>query len=432
MSCGRHTGSRRETAERRVGRKWHVATVGIDSVSTTPPQNPRTQMTAIKDSVHDYVTLCPVAMDLLDTSSVQRLRHIKQLSTVRLVYPSASHTRFEHSLGVYHLASRALSFLGIEGDRARHVRAAALLHDIGHGPYGHQTEEVIRRRTGKDHDELGDLLETTEVASVLRDHDLSPDRVAELVRGEGELGQLVSGELDVDRMDYLVRDAHHTGVPYGTIDHERLVRELRYADGQLVLAEGNVATAESLLLARALMDSTVYRHHVSRIAGAMMERASEQLLETSDTDIETFRRMADHDLLVRLRADVPEFGRRIEHRDLYKRAVWGGLDDVPANVVEMGHRDERETEREIADRAGVDPQSVIVDVPSRPKFKEAGTRVVVDGVVQRLEDASELVSGLRAARRSGWRMGVYAPDESVPEVAAATVSVLGLPESVVE
>ncbi|MEZ3144394.1 HD domain-containing protein [Halobaculum sp. MBLA0143] len=388
-------------------------------------------MTAIKDSVHDYVTLCPVAADLLDTDAVQRLRHIKQLSTVRLVYPSASHTRFEHSLGVYHLASRALSSLGIEGDRARHVRAAALVHDVGHGPYGHQTEEVIQRRTGRDHDELGDLLQTTEIGAVLRDHDLSPDRVATLVRGEGELGQLVSGELDVDRMDYLVRDAHHTGVPYGTIDHERLVRELEYADGELVLAEGNVATAESLLLARALMDSTVYRHHVSRIAGAMLERASERLLARTDTDVAAFRRMADHDLLVALRESVPELGRRIEYRNLFKRAVWAGVEEVPATVVDMDHADERDAEREIAERADVEEHTVVVDVPSRPRFKEANSRVVVDGVVQRLEDASDLVSGLRAARRGGWRMGVYAPADQVPEVAAAAVEVLGLPEAAV-
>ncbi len=388
-------------------------------------------MTAIKDSVHDYVTLCPVAMDLLDTDAVQRLRHIKQLSTVRLVYPSASHTRFEHSLGVYHLASRALSFLGIEGERARHVRAAALVHDVGHGPYGHQTEEVIRRRTGTDHDELGELLESTSLGSVLREHDLSPRRVAELVRGEGELGQLVSGELDVDRMDYLVRDAHHTGVPYGTIDHGRLVRELQYRDGELVLGAGNVATAESLLLARALMDATVYRHHVSRIAGAMLERASQRLLDQTDLDVAQFRRMADHDLLVRLREDVPELGRRIEYRELYKRAVWAGLDEVPASVVELDHTDERAAEREIAERAGVDEQSVVVDVPPRPRFKEANSRVVVDGVVQRLEDASALVSSLRAARRDDWRMGVYAPSDCVAPVAAAAVEVLGLPDGVV-
>ena len=387
-------------------------------------------MTAIKDSVHDYVTLCPAAEALLDTEPVQRLRHIKQLSTVRLVYPSASHTRFEHSLGVYHLASRATEFMGIDGDRARHVRVAALVHDIGHGPYGHQTEEVIRRRTGQDHDEIGWLLRDDAVAAALDAHDVNPDRIAALVRGEGMLGQLVSGELDVDRMDYLVRDAHHTGVPYGTIDHERLIRGLRLVDGQLVLGEGNVESAESLLLARALMDATVYRHHVSRIAGAMLERASERLLDGS-YGVEQFRRMADHDLLVRLREEVPSLGRRIEYRNLFKRAVWAELGEVPARVVEMGDDDEREAERAIADRAGVAETDVIVDVPARPALKESNSRVVVDGVVQRLEDASELVPALRAARRGGWRMGVFAPESVLPEVAAASVDVLGLPDDVV-
>ncbi|RLM89635.1 HD domain-containing protein [Halobellus sp. Atlit-38R] len=396
-------------------------------------------MNAIKDSVHDYISLGPVARDLLDTPLLQRLRHVKQLSTVRLVYPSANHTRLEHSLGVYHLADRALDHLGIDGTRARHVRAAALLHDVGHGPYGHQTEDVIRRRTGADHDEIGWLLEDTDAATVLRGHDLDPARVAALVRGEGELGQLVSGELDVDRMDYLVRDAHHTGVPYGTIDVGRLVRELRYRDGRLVLAAGNVQTAESLLLARALMNGTVYRHHVSRIAGAMLERASIRLLDSEgdasnptgprgDVDVETFRRMADHDLLVALRGTTPDLARRIEYRDLYKRAVWVPRESVPADVVEMGHEGSREAAAEIADRAGVDRDHVLLDVPPRPRFTESRSRVVVDGAVQRLSEASELVGALRAAERAQWRLGVYAPGDAVDDVETAATAVLGLAE----
>jgi HD superfamily phosphohydrolase len=383
-------------------------------------------MNAIKDSVHDWIPLDPVAADLVDAPAVQRLRHIKQLSTVRLVYPSASHSRFEHSLGVYHLAREALQHLGIEGDRAEHVRAAALLHDVGHGPYGHQTEDVIRRHTGQDHDEIGDLLYETDLAGILESHGLEPDRVAALVAGEGELGQLVSGELDVDRMDYLVRDAHHTGVPYGTIDHGRLLRALRYRNGRLVLAAGNVPTAESLLFARALMDGTVYRHHVSRIAGAMLERACERLLDDGTT-IGEFRRMADHDLLVTLRETVPDLGERIERRDLYKRAVWAGLERVPEAVSEMDRDDERQAAREIADRAGLDRESVLVDIPARPALKESRTRVVVEDVVQRLEEASELVAALRRARRAQWRLGVYCPETAVDEVGAAAEDVLGLP-----
>jgi HD superfamily phosphohydrolase len=383
-------------------------------------------MPTIKDSVHDHISVEGAAAELLDTPPVQRLRAIKQLGTAELVYPSANHTRFEHSLGVYHLAHEALHHLGIEGRQAERVGAAALLHDIGHTPFSHNTEQVLERHTGKEHDDVHDLLEGGEVERVLVKHDLDPERVADLIAGEGELGQLVSGELDVDRMDYLVRDAHHTGVPYGTIDHGRLVRELRYRDGRLVLAEGNVATAESLLLARALMDGIVYRHHVSRIAGAMLERACERLLDAG-TDVHDFRRMADHDLLVALHDEVPDLGPRIECRDLYKRAVWAGLDRVPDAATELTREDERAAAREIAANAGVDRETVIVDVPPRPELKESRTRVVVDGVVQRLEQASELVGALRATRRAQWRLGVYAPEETVDDVRAAARAVLDLP-----
>ncbi|SNR25622.1 HD domain-containing protein [Halorubrum vacuolatum] len=396
-------------------------------------------MKAIKDSVHGHVRLDPVAADLLETPAFQRLRHIKQLSTVRLVFPSANHTRFEHSLGVYHLATRALRGLALDDDTAAHVRAAALLHDIGHGPYGHQTEGIIHRETGADHDDIGWLITDPdrEVTQVLEANGLNPDRVASLVAGEGGVGALVSGELDVDRMDYLVRDAHHTGVPYGSVDVGRLVNELRLLGGtptgttsadtaDLVLAEGNVATAESLLVARSLMNAVVYRHHVSRVAGAMLERACERLLASTDRSIREFRRMADHDLLVALGESVPELGRRIERRDLYKRAVWVGLGDVPAGTVDAGHAEERAAEREIAERLGLDAHAVIVDVPKRPGLKEAASTVIVDGVPQRLEDASELVSALRAAERRRWRLGVYCPGEHVDAVHEVAREVLGI------
>jgi len=385
-------------------------------------------MRAIKDSVHGYVELGGVALDLLDTWAVQRLRHVKQLSTVRLVYPSANHTRFEHSLGVYHLADRALDRLGVDGARGEAVRAAALLHDVGHGPYGHQTEPVIQRRTGSHHDEVGALLERTEVAGVLEDHGLSPDRVADLVAGEGRLGQLVSGELDVDRLDYLVRDAHHTGVPYGTIDQERVLRAMSFADDRLVLAAGNVATAESVLVARALMNATVYRHHVSRIAGTTLERASERLLDGTDLDVATFARMTDADLLEALREYEPtaEAARRLTERDLYKRAVWVDRDAIPDHLLECDHDDLRELEREVADRAGVAPTAVLLDVPGAPSMPESTLRVVVDGRPERLDRRSALVEGLRAMERTRWRAGVYSPAEDRRAVREAAVAVLGL------
>jgi hypothetical protein len=385
-------------------------------------------MLAIKDSVHDHIEVEGVAEALLDTPAVQRLRRVKQLGTVELVYPSANHTRFEHSLGVYHLASRALSHLGVEGRTAARVRAAALLHDVGHGPYSHNVEDLVARETGRYHDEVDDLLAQGEVGEVLRDHDLDPATVAELVRGEGQYGQLVSGELDVDRMDYLVRDAHHTGVPYGTIDHERLVRELTFVDGELVLAPGNVQTAESLLLARALMNPAVYGHPVARIGKAMLRRATERLLDAGEVTGDRLRRMDDPELQVALRESDATSGLadRLARRDLYKRAVWAELDDVPSDLLDADHERVRALERTIASRAGLPPEAVVLDVPERPSMCESSTRVVVNGEIRRLDRQSPLVDALRAAGHNRWRLGVYAPREATDRVGRAAVAELGL------
>jgi len=344
------------------------------------------------------------------------------------VYPSANHTRFEHSLGVYHLADRALDHLGIEGQQAERVRAAAILHDIGHGPYSHNLEAVIHRETGIYHDEIGDLLGDGPVARVLADHGLNPDRIAALVAGEGQFGQLVAGELDVDRMDYLVRDAHHTGVPYGTIDHERLTRQLRFVDGELVLDEGNVQTAESLLLARALMNPTVYQHHVARIAKAMLRRATETLLAVADVDGTDLRRMDDYDLHARLRDHdgTAAMVGCLDERRLYKRAVWTERSAVPGAIVTADRAGIREYERSIAAEANVDPEAVVVDVPPDPSMKESSSRVLVNGDVRRLDEQSTLVGALRAAQRDQWRLGVYAPADRSDRVGNAAVRTLGL------
>jgi len=385
-------------------------------------------MATIKDSVHDHIEIEGVAEALLDTPTVQRLRHIRQLGTVQLVYPSANHTRFEHSLGVYHLANRACGEIGIEGTQAERIRAAALLHDVGHGPFSHNIEDLTHRYTGKYHDDVDELLESGAVGEILRDHDLDPGHIAGLVAGDGQFGQLVSGELDVDRMDYLVRDAHHTGVPYGTIDTERLIRELTFVDGELVLDAGNVQTAESLLLARALMNPTVYMHPVARISKAMLRRATERLIEETAIDAETVRRMDDHDLLVALR-QAPEteaFAERYGSRRLLKRAVWAELQHVPDSLLDAEHREIREVESTIADRAELPASDVIVEVPAEPTMRESTSRVVVGGEIRDLGAQSPLVSALRTAQRGQWRLGVYTRSGATDRVGRIAAEELGL------
>lgn len=374
----------------------------------------------IKDPLHDHIAFDEFALELLDTPEMQRLRHVRQLGTAYLVYPSANHTRFEHSMGVFHLAEQALENLDVEGGLRDEVRAAALVHDIGHTPFSHNVEQVVADHVGVEHDEVDDLLDG-EVGRVLDRHGVEPDRVADLIQGEGKYGQLVSGELDVDRMDYLVRDAYHTGVPYGTIDSRRLVLELDYVDDELVLGEGNVQTAEALLIARALMHPTVYNHHVARISKAMLRRATRRMVESGAASAEEIRRMDDHDFVVALRndEDTRETERRLRERRLYKQAVWVRPEVVHQEAVEA---DVRSVEEEVAERADVDPGDVLVDVSSPPDMVESGARVVVDGEVRSLEEVSRLVEALRKLQEEQERFGVYAPEESVEDVRGAVAS----------
>lgn len=386
-------------------------------------------MTSIKDSVHGYVDLCSAAETLLDTVPVQRLRYVRQLSTVQLVYPSANHTRFEHSLGVYHLAATAAERLDVDAGLARRLRIAALVHDVGHGPFGHQTEHAIERHLGRHHDEIAVLLDETELGPVLDDLGVEPTAVAESVDGRGPLGGLISSAIDVDRLDYLARDAHHTGVPYGTIDHGRLIDAFRVVDGTLALAGDDVLTAESVLIARTLMNATVYRHHVSRIAGAMLDRASERLLRDGVVAPDRFARLTDAELLAELTdyEDTRDFGERIRGRNLYKRAVWSERTAVPERFVDLSYDRTRELEAEIAELAGVEPGAVIVDSPGLPTSPEAQARIESDGELSRLHTESALVDGLHACARELWRFGVYTRPEATDTVADAAESVFELP-----
>jgi HD superfamily phosphohydrolase len=218
----------------------------------------------IRDPLWNNVRVDDLAMELIDTPAFQRLRYVRQLGWVYLVYPGATHTRFEHAVGAYHLARRALALLEERGDIARlpadecHlVRVAALLHDIGHYPYSHALEEIGALH----HEEVARPLVTEgEVADALtnalgRD---APDRVMRLIRGESDspLQGLISGSFDLDKLDYLRRDAFMCGVSYGEIDVDRLLQSLllleQPATGRPTfgLSEKRLSSLQSLVVAK--------------------------------------------------------------------------------------------------------------------------------------------------------------------------------------
>ena len=387
-------------------------------------------MKTIKDSVHDHITIDGLALDLLDTSPVQRLRHIKQLGTVSLVYPSANHTRFEHSIGVYHLACEVTNHLEIPSEIANHIRAAAMLHDIGHSPYSHNIEPLLNHRIGFEHENIEELLTSTPLCSVLETHNIDPNMIANLIIGKGQYGQIISSSIDVDRMDYLVRDAHHTGVPYGAIDHGRLVRELTFIDDELVLSAsgGNVQAAESLLLARTLMGPTVYNHHVARISKSILRRATEFLLDSEIIKENDLRNMDDHDLHAALRSNstTAPLEKRISNRNLYKRAIWAEMKDVPDDVINADYDSIRTFENHIASKLSVDRQSVIIDIPPSPSTTAKEIKIKVGDEIHMLHDHSPLIDALQDAQKEQWRLGVYAPKNLVDRVGSAAENELNL------
>lgn len=379
-------------------------------------------MKVVLDPVHGYIELDDFAQELLATPQMQRLRRVRQLGYSNLVYPGANHTRFEHSLGTMHLASMLTKNLdSIEGDKKTEIKAASLLHDIGHGPFSHVTENIIDNYTRRRHEDIKEVLGKGEIGEILKKYGVSPGNVAKHVKGETSLGQIISSEIDVDKMDYLVRDAHYTGVAFGVVDYNRLINKMDFYEDRLVVERGGLKAAESLLVSRFWMNTSVYYHHVTRISESMCSKAVEYMIENQDLDPSGLRQMDDIDLVAAMRnatGYAGELSRRLDARKLYKRALYVGLEDVGKGVLK--HRDKiQRAEHEIAELAGVDPQCVLVDIPKTPEMLEMRAMIKTDHRMIPLNEVSHFVSILQEAHMDNWRMGVYSPKEHCEAVGKA-------------
>ncbi len=383
-------------------------------------------MKVIRDPIHDYIELDEIALSLIDTPQVQRLRRVRQLGFSNLVYPGANHTRFEHSLGVYHLTGHLAK--QVDDKDRKELLAAALLHDIGHGPFSHATEELMERYTRKGHDDVEELLRKGEISDVLGEHSLSPSAIARHIKGDTYPGQIINSEIDVDRMDYLVRDAHYTGVAFGLIDHVRLIHELRFNENKLVLNIGGLQAAESLLVSRFLMHPTVYFHHVCRIAESMCVHAAEHLIENHAFPPQSLHSMDDASLMAEMKnagGYAAEIARRLEDRRLFKRGLYAGFDSLSQDVLK--HRSNiKRAEKEIAEAAGIEQEYVIVDIPERPHIIEIKAQVMVNGKMRPLDKVSSLVSTLLKAAMDNWRLGVFTPEEYREKVGNAARDFFGV------
>ena len=351
----------------------------------------------IRDPLWDTIRLDEVALRIVDSAAFQRLRYIKQLGHAHLVYPGATHTRFDHAVGVYHLARRSILILKEQGalqqvdplDCAL-IPFAALLHDIGHYPFSHALEELEPDLIPGHHEALvGHFFTDTEVAAALRSvsGDAAP-RIEALVRGQSTnpLQGLVSGSLDLDKIDYLRRDARFCGVPYGDVDVDRLLHGLLLledpATGRLEIGvhEKAVAALESLLFAKYQMFRNVYWHHAVRAATVMYKRvvsdalrsglvSGDELVGQTDEGVMFLiegRALArdDDDAARSVAAAVAD----IRARRLPKRAaevIAAELDVETPAWLETDSVIKRAVEDRIASELELDPGSVYLDYPEK-------------------------------------------------------------------
>ncbi len=307
--------------------------------------------TLLRDPIHGFIRVNRLEREVINSAPFQRLRHIKQLALTHMVYHGAEHTRFGHALGVMALSSRVFdvlvlqnreqirSFLGwSEDDIERYrqlLRLAAALHDIGHPPFSHATERDLFPQ-GFDHTTYGKrIVEETALRDIIDTYGKPLGiSTADLVPLFGSfkgshlafLQRIFAGDLDVDRMDYLLRDSLYTGVSYGLFDLDRLIHTMTLAEDPktgepiLVIEEGGTHAAEGLLLGRYFMFTQVYFHKVCRAYNILLTDFVRQILPRGKypKDIHKFLELDDLSIYAEMKENKEGLGRRILGRSHYQ------------------------------------------------------------------------------------------------------------------
>ncbi|MDA8017523.1 MAG: HD domain-containing protein [Thermoanaerobaculia bacterium] len=379
-------------------------------------------MLSIRDPIHGFIQTDELETALLKSRPLQRLRYVHQLGVTYLVYPGAEHSRFNHTMGVMHLAGRIYDALAArsggllpEGNcrERRLVRVAALVHDIGHAPFSHSAEDLFEG--GIDHEDMTQrLLETPELRELFRRHGdgIDTEQVMRVLRKDGSemeflLSEIVTSELDVDKMDYLRRDSLYCGVQYGSYDLEQLIQTVIPIqdphDGvwRIGVDHTGVHALEGLVMARYYMFTQVYFNVTSKV----MELHFNQWLRSQGrewaSDPERFLREDDITVLQEMRTSDHPHARAIIHRERFSLAY---------ETSEHLSREERDSFQAILPglRQRFGDQNLLVDNSNKDPHRLAKNRVWVrrrDGDLAPMSQASDFIAKL--SRIDAFR--VYAP-----------------------
>ena len=402
----------------------------------------------ITDPIHDFIRINKTERKIIDTSVFQRLRRIKQLSGAHLTYPGAQHTRFEHSLGVLHIASMAGESLHskelMSNEDVQNIRFAALLHDIGHGPFSHLFEEVLQRKK-QNHEEIGkQIILKSEIGDIISKSGCDKKLIHNLAVGQSKmqyLNEIVSGALSADMMDYLLRDGYFTGAEHAKIDHHRLTHSLDVYKNKLALDSSALVNFETMMISRFQMFKAVYFHKTVRAGEVMMLEAMSLAgneLGLSSLKIDEYVKLTDEVVLEKLMS-LPETNSDLKAAkkiatDYQDRKLFKCVFERSLTGKSLSKKRQDELRQKIAKKSKISPNQIFIDtsttssIPLTPSKKESKsiilTRKESKKTIAREIPISEipLVSSMSKIMNI---LRVYTPASHRKKVEIATKSIQG-------
>ena len=401
----------------------------------------------IIDPIHDFVRVNSNELKIIDTSIFQRLRRIRQLSGAHLIYPGAQHTRFEHSLGVMHIASMAGHALDEKGivssDNIQNLRFAGLLHDIGHGPFSHLFEELLQKRK-MSHEDMGrNIILKTQIGDLISANGFDKKFITELAFGNSKfqfMNEIISGALSADIMDYLLRDGYFTGAEHAKIDHNRLTYSLDVYKNKLALEKSALVNFETMMISRYQMFKAVYFHKTVRAGEVMLLESmylAEEELGLSSISLDEYLKLTDEVILSQL-LSLPERNSKLRiakkiATDYLNRNLFKSVFEVSITGNAITKKRMQSIREEVSKKSKVDINEIFVDssntpsIPLSPSKKESKSIIILerDGVKTTAKEMS--ISDIRLVSvMSGFMkiLRVYTPVKNRKKVEIAAKSIL--------